>query len=191
MYAIRSYYDNNTLLYPGDIYKYYGMLNGSILFTILGDYQQECIRVKNIRTYANTYRASTSEISYVPLGICYDAGIILLKSDQGISLTTENMRIQQTIALPHINNSVLSENEQIITVQNDYFTDTPVVMSDENQWYYSDENVSIKTEKVYYESIESTVYISYIRTADNNRITSYNVCYTKLLRPFIVRCTNI
>ena len=159
--------EKNTLLYPGDIYKYYGMLNGSILFTILGDYQQECMRVKNIRTYANTYKAATNEISYIPLGICYDAGMILLQSDAGISLTTENMRIQQTIALPHLNNSVLTENEQLITVQNDYFSQEPVLVTNDNQWYYSDENVSIRTEKLYFETIESTVYISYIHTADN------------------------
>ena len=106
---------NNNQIFAGDIYKYYGRLNDSIIFTVLGDYQQECVRVRDINTFKTTYRASTSEISYVPMGICYEAGWMLMKSADGISLTAENMRIQQSISLPHLNNTVLTENEEKIT----------------------------------------------------------------------------
>ena len=70
---------NNNQIYAGDIYKYYGKLNDSVIFTFSGDYQQECIRVKDIKKFKNTYVASASEISYAPLGICYDAGVITTK----------------------------------------------------------------------------------------------------------------
>ncbi len=163
---------NNNQLYAGDMYKYYGMLNDNVIYTVVGNYQQECIRVRDIVKFNNTYTAPLNEISYVPLGICYEAGFVLLKSDKGISITAEDMRIQQTLALPHINNSVLTENEEKIIIQNDYFTDTPTVITENDEWYYSDENVSIKIEKVYIEAIESTVYISHIHTADDKWLSA-------------------
>ena len=79
------------------------------------------------------------------------------------------MRIQQTIPLPHVNNTVLTENEAKITLgdRESYFSEKPVTVSDENRWMYSDENVNINTNKVYLDYIESTVYISHIYTNDN------------------------
>ena len=160
---------NSNQLFAGDMYRFYGMLNKNLIFTYTGDYQQECIRVKSIDTYITTYKADPAKISYVPIGICYETGYILLKSDDGISLTTENMRIQQTLTLPHLNSSVLSENEKAITAVDteSYYSADVQRQEYDNRWVYSDDTVNISTEKVYLEELESTVYISHIYTNDH------------------------
>ncbi len=147
-----------------DIYKYYGRINDSILMTYIGDYQQECAFVVDLNTFYSTYRAESDEIKYVPIGICYEQDTILLKSEDGIALTSENMRIQQNITLPHINSTVLQENEQLILSSdyNEYFTEESMFFTDDNRWMYSDENININIEKIYLYETESTVYIANI-----------------------------
>lgn len=175
------YYDSNTFfeylyqekstniqLYAGDIYKYYGMLNESIILTSLGDYQQECIRVKNFDTYSFSFRASTSKISYVPIGICYEEGIILLESDAGISITTEDMRIQNTFQLSHINDSILVGNKDKLDINVNLYSENENTQNLENTWIYSDQSTHIETQKVYLDQIESIAYITHIYTTDFN-----------------------
>ncbi|MEX1376804.1 MAG: phosphodiester glycosidase family protein [Eubacteriales bacterium] len=159
---------NKNQIFAGDMYKFYGMLNNNLIFTYTGDYQQECIRVKSIDTYITSYKADQREISYVPMGICYETGYILLKSEDGISLTKENMRIEQNLTLPHLNSSVLSENQKNITEVDteSYYSTQAQTKEYENRWVYSDENINISTEKVYLEELESTVYISHVYTKD-------------------------
>lgn len=157
---------NVTWIYAGDIYKYYGLLNGSVIMTFTGDYQQECIRVRDIANDRTTYEAHESEISYVPLGICYDSGVVLLKVGNEIAVSTENMRILQNISLPHLNNSVLAENEENIISSEDYFSQEPQTLISEDKWMYTDESIYINTEKVYLDYVESDIYISNIYTHD-------------------------
>jgi len=168
---------NNNQIYAGDMYKYYGLLHNNVIFTYLGDYQQECMRVRDIRKFKTTYRAEPNSLSYIPMGICYETGKVLLKSDGGISVTTESMRIEQTLSLPHIHGSVLESNEENITSSDEasMFSDKTITNSSEVKWQYSDENVNISTEKVFLDKIESNIYISHIYTNDSKWLQSISI----------------
>lgn len=160
--------NDNAQLFAGDIYKYYGLLNDSIIFTYVGDYGQECIRVRDLNTYYFTYKEDSSKISYAPLGICYEEGIVLLESNAGISITTENMRIQNTFQLSHINQAVLVENHEKLEINIDLYSQNENSEVTENKWIYTDQYTHLETEKVYLDEIESIAYITHIYTTDFN-----------------------
>jgi len=164
----------NSQVYAGDIYKYYGKINDSVIVTALGDYQQECIKVRDIVTFRNTYMAENYKISYVPLGICYQEELIVLDSKDGISITAENMRIKHTMELPNINTNVLNENQQEILKENEFFSETEKKISEGDVWIYSDSSINIRTEKKYLENYDTVAFISHIYTEDYKWLGSVN-----------------
>lgn len=167
--------EHNNVLFTGNLFKYYGMLNNSIIFTAIGDYSQECIRVVDLNTYYSTYSEPGNSISYVPLGICYEEGIILLESDAGISITTEDMRIQNTFQLSHINDSMLAENEKKLEIDINIYSQQPNTQTSENSWIYTDEHTRFETQKVYLDKFESTAYITHIYTTNFNWLKAENL----------------
>lgn len=158
--------------FHNDLYEFYGVLNDSVIFTRVGKYQQECIRVFDLKRKNFSYICKSDKVSYVPIGICYEDGCLLLYSDAGISITNELMRIQETIAMPHINSTVLFENEQQITLQDEteYYADKEILLKDDNQWIYSDEDININVNKKFIEQLNCTVYITHIRTLNNKSL---------------------
>ncbi|MBN2879171.1 MAG: phosphodiester glycosidase family protein [Clostridia bacterium] len=164
----------NSQIYAGDIYKYYGKINDSVILTALGNYQQECIKVRDIVTFRNTYLSENNKISYVPLGICYQEELIVLDSKDGISITAENMRIKHTIEFPNINTNVLNENQQEILKEREYFSETETKISEDEVFIYTDSSIDIRTEKKYFEGYDTMVLVSHIYTDDYRWLSSAN-----------------
>lgn len=146
-------------------------------------YSEITISNKKLMRYMDDKKAPPYEV----LNVLYEEGAMLVLSADGVYSLTESPSqndLTRIIDLPLYDQDLLNTNmaviEQYRPGDSDFFSDEEVVAELEDFWYYSSPNLSVRIERIYDESIETTIFVSNIRTKDNR---GFNIGYSNMEPP--------